>query len=101
MKRKLCFLLIFILIFSIVPLANAADAAKVMVDGKILQTDVPPTIISSRTLVPLRAIFEALGVEVEWDNSTQTVTGIKDTTEVNLTVGNTHATINGDTVLDV
>jgi competence protein ComEC len=99
MKRKLCFLLIFILIFSIVPLANAADAAKVMVDGKILQTDVPPTIISSRTLVPLRAIFEALGVEVEWDNSTQTVTGIKDTTEVNLTVGNTHATINGDTVI--
>ncbi len=61
MKRKLCFLLTFILIFSIIPLANAVDTAKVTVDGRALQTDVPPTIVSGRTLVPIRAIFETLG----------------------------------------
>jgi competence protein ComEC len=102
MKRKLCFLLTFILIFSIIPLANAADTAKVTVDGKTLQTDVPPTIVQGRTLVPLRAIFEALGADVEWDGSTQTVIGVKDTTEVKLTIGNTRATVNGNAmILDV
>ncbi len=102
MKRKLCFLLTFIFIFSIIPLANAADTAKVTVDGKTLQTDVPPTIVQGRTLVPLRAIFEALGADVEWDGSTQTVIGVKDTTEVKLTIGNTRATVNGNAmILDV
>ena len=35
--------------------------------------DVPPMIIDGRTLVPVRAVSEALGVDVEWDESTNTV----------------------------
>ena len=41
---------------------------KVMTaDGKIIEMDVPPKIVSSRTLVPLRAISEAYNCKVEWD----------------------------------
>lgn len=36
--------------------------------------DTPPEIISSRTMVPLRAISEALGMEVNWNNSNRVVT---------------------------
>ena len=35
--------------------------------------DVPAQIISSRTYVPLRAISEGLGVQVDWDGTTKTV----------------------------
>ena len=45
---------------------------KVNVDGITVLFDVPPQIINGRTMVPIRAIFEALGANVEWDNSTST-----------------------------
>jgi len=48
--------------------------------------------------VPLRAIFEALGATVDWNANTQTVTGIRDNTEVRLTIGSTSPTVNGTIV---
>ena len=39
-----------------------------------IELDVPPMIVDNRTLVPLRAISEALGAEVDWCGDTQTVT---------------------------
>ena len=45
------------------------------------------TIVEGRTLVPLRAIFEALGASVEWDQSTKTVTSALDEVTVKLTIG--------------
>ncbi len=44
--------------------------------GEIKRTelDVAPFIQDGRTLVPVRAISEALGAEVGWDNDTRTVT---------------------------
>lgn len=50
---------------------------QVILDGKPIEFDVPPQIIDDRTLVPVRAIFEALGAEVEWDENTDTVTADK------------------------
>ena len=46
-------------------------------------------------MVPLRAIFEALGASVEWDGETKTVTSVKDDTTVKLTVGEKKLTVNG------
>ena len=53
------------------------EKIKVIIDIKNVKFDVPPTIVNGRTLVPLRAIFEALGATVEWDDATQTVTSEK------------------------
>ncbi len=58
----------------------------VSVNGKKLCFDVQPTLINSRTLVPMRAIFEALGASVSWDNSTDTATGVLGNTTVSLTI---------------
>lgn len=54
-------------------------------------------IINSRTMVPMRKIFEVLGAEVEWDGETRTVTGSKENIEVKLQIDNNIATktING------
>ena len=48
--------------------------ASVDLDGRRLKFDAPPIIEGGRTLVPMRAIFEAFGAEIAWDGATRTVT---------------------------
>ena len=75
---------------------------QVKLNGTYLNMDVPPTIIDGRTLVPLRAIFEALNADVVWDNNTKTVTGSKGSTTVVLKINSKTAQVNGkNTLLDV
>ena len=45
----------------------------VEINGEQIAFDVPPQMIEGRTLVPLRAIFEAMGVAVDWNGDTQTI----------------------------
>lgn len=69
--------------------ASAADnGLSVYVDGKKIDFDAPPVILSDRTMVPMRAIFEALGAEVTWDDETKTAIGTRGETEIALQVGN-------------
>lgn len=82
MKRVLAILLFFVLTLSFVSVGNANPS--VLLDGKSVSFDVPPEIENGRTMVPLRAIFEALGAEVNWDNSTSTAIATKDNTIVKL-----------------
>ena len=68
--------------------AFAADDITVTLDGTAIDfADQAPTIVEGRTLVPLRAIFEALGATVEWDQATKTVSSAKDGTSISLTIG--------------
>jgi hypothetical protein len=71
---------------------------QVLIDGTPLSTDVAPIIEQGRTLVPLRAIFEALGATVEWNGESQTVTALKGNLSVILQIGNTTAEANGKQV---
>lgn len=48
-------------------LVYADTGISVVVDGKKLQFDQQPGMENGRVLVPMRAIFEALGYSVEWD----------------------------------
>ena len=64
------------------------NTVKVYIDGEELAfTDCSPFISNNRTLVPLRAIFTALGAEIDWNDDTQTVTSVKGDTTVRLTIG--------------
>jgi hypothetical protein len=71
------------------------NAISVIVNGNMISFDQKPTIVEGRTLVPLRAIFEALGAEVEWDNDTKTVTAKRGDTTVSLTIGSNEIEVNG------
>ncbi|MBQ3427337.1 MAG: hypothetical protein IJH37_09365 [Clostridia bacterium] len=46
---------------------------KMYVNSKVIDLDAPSFVLSDRTLVPVRAIAEGLGCDVEWDNRTYTV----------------------------
>jgi hypothetical protein len=75
---------------------------RVLVNGRALTFDQPPIIENGRTLVPLRAIFEALGAIVSWEQSTQTVTATRGNTTVTLQIGSEFITRNGEQIrLDV
>lgn len=49
------------------------DQVLASINGKEVSLDVPATIISGRTMVPIRFVSEALGAAVHWDGSTRTV----------------------------
>ncbi|MGN0161951.1 MAG: copper amine oxidase N-terminal domain-containing protein [Candidatus Ornithomonoglobus sp.] len=81
---------------------NAADDIKVLLDGNELSFDVPPQIIDERTMVPLRAIFEAMDAAVDWDGDTQTVTAVRESVTVKMTVGSREIYVCGEPItLDV
>lgn len=66
---------------------SVGDAAiKVTIDGVLQQYDQPPVIINNRTMVPLRAIFEALDAKIDWEDATRTVTAIKADKVIKLTI---------------
>lgn len=81
---------------------NSPNNVTVVLNNYALTFDQPPIIIDGRTLVPLRAIFEALGATVDWNNDTQTVTSNKGNTTIKITVGDNKLYVNNNvTVLDV
>lgn len=103
------FLSLAICICSLVGLtfpASAATAAAsgitVLMDGYPLAFPTPPVIEKGTTLVPFRAISEAMGVDVQWDGPTQTITAIQtneqDQKTVKMTLGNPQISVNGQTV---
>ena len=57
MKKLICLVLSFVMIFSSLTVL-ASDEIKVVIDDKNLSMDQSPVIIDGRTLVPVRAIFE-------------------------------------------
>jgi len=105
MKKIICLVLAAVLCLAPVTLMTSADGdtpIKVLVNSQPLVTDVPPVIVDGRTLVPLRAIFEALGAEVSWDADTQTVTGTRGNITIELQIGSQIAKVGSATVtLDV
>lgn len=72
----------------------AQDNIFVFVNNHQVKFDQQLVTINGRTLVPLRAIFEALNTDTEWDGKTQTVVGTKADIKVSLTIGNTTAYVN-------
>ena len=49
------------------------DNLKVLVNNELIQFDVEPVVINGRTLIPIRAVVEKMGCNVEWDGGLQVV----------------------------
>jgi len=74
----------------------SSNEIRVTLYGKKLSFDQPPVIENGRTLVPLRAIFEALDAEVAWDDETRTVRAIRYGTYVELQIGSNEMKVNSE-----
>lgn len=82
--------------------AKPAPAVQIVLDGYPLSFSGEPIIKNGTTMVPFRSISESLGIEVTWNQSTKTITAVKnkdtETINVQLTLGNKQAKVNGQSV---
>lgn len=96
-KKLLSLLLLIVITASMFVPVQAADNIKVYVNEVEVNFDTEPFIENGRTLVPLRAIFEAMNADVYWEEATQTVIALRDNVMVSLTIGsNVMQKVHGD-----
>jgi len=102
-SRLLSLFLVVVMLLGSTPIPTiGSEIIRVTIDGIPLSLDVPPVVMSGRTLVPLRAIFEALGASVTWDDAAQRIAGARGSRTIVLYLGRNVAYIDGAAVtLDV
>lgn len=79
-------------------LIDQSDHITIEINGKPLNSEMQPVIDNGSTLVPLKAIFDALGLNVQWFGDEQKIIGTKDQTKIELKINQTRATVNGTAV---
>jgi hypothetical protein len=86
---------------NIMPLTNQnimilqVGKATFTMNGSSKTLDSPPVIKNGRTLVPIRAIIEALAGTVGWDRTARKATVTLGSTTIELWIGKSVATVNG------
>lgn len=104
-KSNLVMTIVFVMmcVFGYSISVGATDSIGVVLDGKnVVFEDQKPVIMEGRTLVPVRSIFEAMGLSVAWDSDTKKVTGVDDKVKIELYINSKVGTMNGKEVsLDV
>lgn len=106
MKKLIVFMVSLALVVgSLIPfqsLSTEASTIRILIDGEPMTLQVAPIIRAGRVLVPFRALFEAFGATVGWQEATSTVTGQLGGTTISLVLNRQEALVNGRTVqLDV
>lgn len=92
-KKWLAMLIISIFVCPTIALAH--PPITVYVDGAKVAFDQPPIIVDDRTLVPMRAIFKALGCEVVWSEETQSILSTRGNDVVLMQIGDNQLFKNG------
>ena len=91
MKKIVLILTVFLLLLSSTAVFSESDI-KVVINNQELYTVDKPIIVDGRTMLPLRAIGEAMGCEVIWVSGTQTANLKNESTIVSMQIGNTNIT---------
>jgi N-acetylmuramoyl-L-alanine amidase len=97
MIRVIQSFIVISIIFSLSTFCSMAEftGVRLIVDGVELITDTPATIVQERTLVPARAVFEAMGGTVEWNEGLREVTILLHRSEIKLTIDSKDAFVEG------
>lgn len=100
MKKKITSLaLMLIVIFQV---TASALTPSVYLDGEKMTFESDPYIKEERTMVPFRALFEAVGAHVAWDGDTKTVVALDingdNVTSIVLQIGSDVAFVNDEKI---
>ncbi len=104
MKRFLLFTLIFMMILSSIPAFAASDYVTIILDGEeLVPKDVSGNIVrplleKGTTYLPVRAVAEALNIDIAWDDATKSVF-INGAPEKAEKTDNVNVYINGEFIL--
>lgn len=101
MKKMCGIALAAIFVLSAAGAVAAADGIKVTVNNEVIDfsADQPPVIQNGRTLVPFRTVFEKLGSEVSWDDSTKTCKASYGGVDVSMQIDSTVVAVGDKTVV--
>ncbi len=104
--KKIISIILSICMLSCLGTAFAKEPVTIYLNGQILESDTAAYIENNRTMVPARAIFEAIGANVQWDGETRTVLMLRQkgdvTTSITLQIGLDKAFVNNQEIaLDV
>lgn len=105
MKKTIALLSILSLMFSLTS-PVIADTPKVVFNGTEMEFESAPYIKNDFTMVPFRAIFEAMGATVGWDQDTKSVLGYLETednfVDIGMQIDSPYAFVKGEKVdLDI
>ncbi len=100
MKKRTFIILLTVFLSLLFCAPASADVRIKILYGKAeISCDVAPIIVNDRTMVPARAIFEAIGAEISYEEETRTVTAIKDDKTIKLQIDSNVMLINDKTVV--
>ena len=100
--RVLCVTVAVLLTFVVYTAYADNNVIRVFLDGEEIVFDVPPVEVQGRTLVPMRAIFNALEMDVDWQHDVQTAYAIKNGIHIVIIRDSNQAYVNYQSVkLDV
>ncbi|MFC0213083.1 copper amine oxidase N-terminal domain-containing protein [Paenibacillus chartarius] len=95
-----CLLLIAGAILSNDTTATAAEQPiQVQLDLQTITFEIDPLLEDGVTLVQLRPLFEATGIELTWNGESRTITGKKNNETLLLTIDSNKALVNGNEVM--
>jgi len=78
------------------------DIAVYCNGSQLTEFEQAPVLESDRVLVPMRAIFEAMDADIQWDSKTKTITAECEDTTITMQLNNPVMTVDGEEVtLDV
>ena len=104
MKKILSILLSLTMLISAIAFSTTAYAVEyvaVYLNGNAIDfptTDARPQIINNRTYVPVRKTCEALGLEIDWNSKTETMTLTRDGVVISHTMRSNIVYVNGNPV---
>lgn|GEM_PF-6812353 len=82
-------------LFFLVNSAVASQNVVIKFDGLILELKQAPYIDNGRVMVPLRGVFEQVGIKVQWGGKDQTVTATSNNQKIELKIGSKIGYVNG------
>ncbi len=82
---------------ALMPCVFASGDIEVYLDGSQISFDQPPIIYNDRTMVPMRAIFEALGLTVQWFEEDKRVTAYGENIKMTMYIGDDTISLNEKT----
>ncbi|WP_246183202.1 stalk domain-containing protein [Paenibacillus methanolicus] len=100
-QRSAVFALIAAMMMAMWPAAargQGESPIRVFVDTSELVFKQEVVVRGGTMFVPFRAMFEAMGMTVSWEEETKTVSGSKDGLQIALSTDNPTATVNGEQV---
>ena len=96
MKKLGLILLVCAALMLCVMTGAAEEPITVKVNGAVLESDVPAQLVNDRTMLPMRAVFEALGATVTWIEEDQLVLAVRENTLITMQIGSQNMSISKD-----